>query len=101
MNYNILSDNTDRSPACKSYNNEEIQKEIEDDFNINLYKNVGDVYAKNNSQREYYTMPVTQSFNNQKDFADWLYNTGPTCKDGDGNKCYKNTINQTEFGRNN
>lgn len=97
MNYNILTDKTNREPACKSYNNYEIQEKIEDDFNVNLYKNIGDVFNKNNSQREYYTMPVTQSSNKQKEFAEWLYNTGPTCKDGNGNQCVKNNSNRLEI----
>ena len=97
MNYNILTDKTNRDPACKSYNNYEIQEKIEDDFNVNLYKNIGDVYSKNNSQREYYTMPVTQSTNKQKEFAEWLYNTGPTCKDGNGYQCVKNNSNRLEI----
>ena len=96
MNY-TLTDNPKRGPACKSYNNLEIQEKIEDDFDVNLYKNVGDVFNKNNSQREFYTMPVTQSSNNQKEFAEWLYNTGPTCKDGNGYKCVKNNSNRLEI----
>lgn len=97
MNYNILVDDTKREPACKSYDNEEIKEEIENDFNLNLYKNVGDIFNRNNSQREYYTMPVTQSYNNQKDFANWLYNTGPSCKDGNGEKCVKNNSGPLEI----
>lgn len=81
MNFNYITDDRYRAPACKSYDNDEIKEEIEDKFNYNLYRDVGDLYSKNNSQREFYTMPSTQVTNNQTSFAKWLYNTGPTAKE--------------------
>ena len=59
---------------------------ITDKFNHNLYRDVSDLYGKNNSQRQYYTMPSTTLPNNQTEFAKWCYNTGPTCKE-DTIKC--------------
>ena len=56
-------------------------KTIEDKFGYNLYRDVGDLYGKSNSQREFYTMPATTIPNNQTACAKWLYNTGPTCKE--------------------
>ena len=32
-------------------------------------------------ERSFYTMPVTNVHNNQTDFAKWLYDRGPTCKE--------------------
>ena len=81
MNFNIITDKRDRSKACDSWNSKEVKKEIEDKFNYNLYRNVSDLYGKNNSQRQYYTMPSTTMPNDQTAFAKWCYNTGPTCKE--------------------
>ncbi len=86
MNFNNITDDRDRPPACKSFDNDVVKKKIEENFNYNLYRDVGDLYSKNNSQREFYTMPNTKSVNDQNSFARWLYETGPTCKE-DGIKC--------------
>ena len=86
MNFNNITDDRDRPPACKSYDNQEIKEDIEEKFNENLYRDVGDLYGKNNSQREFYTMPNTKSVNDQTSFAKWCYYQGPTCKE-DGTRC--------------
>jgi hypothetical protein len=81
MNINLITDNKEKPPPLPSWNNNEIQKDIEDKFGYNLYRDVGDLYGKSNSQREYYTMPSTTIPNNQTSFAKWCYSTGPTCKE--------------------
>lgn len=81
MNFNNITDDRFRAPACKSYDNEKIKEEIDDKFNYNLYRDVGDLYSKNNSQREFYTMPNTQVVNDQTSYAKWLYNTGSSSKE--------------------
>lgn len=72
--------------ACKI--NRDVEKKMSQRFNHNLYKDVGDVYEKSNSQRQYYTMPSTTIPNDQNSFARWLYKVPTTCKSGDGNQCY-------------
>jgi hypothetical protein len=86
MNYNIITDKGNRTEACKSWNNKKIKKNIKEKFNNNLYRDVSDLYGKNNSQRQYYTMPSTTMPNKQTEFAKWCYNTGPICKE-DTIKC--------------
>ena len=81
MNFNIITDKRDRSKACDSWDSKKVKKEIENKFNHNLYRDVSDLYGKNNSQRQYYTMPATTMPNDQTAFAKWCYNTGPTCKE--------------------
>ena len=81
MNYNVLVDSPEKPNACKSYNNNKVKDNIEKNFNLNLYRDVSDLYQKNNSQRQYYTMPSTTMPNDQTKFAKWCYNTGPTCKE--------------------
>ena len=67
-----------------------VKKEMNDKFNTGLYQDVGDVWGKNNSQRQFYTMPNTSIPNKQKEFALWLYNRGPTCKEGNRYQCFAN-----------
>lgn len=81
MNINLITDSKNKEAPLSSWNNDKIQKEIEDKFNYNLYRDVGDLYGKNNSQREFYTMPSTTIPNNQTSFAKWCYGVGPTCKE--------------------
>ena len=81
MNINLITDSKDKEAPLPSWNNDKIQKEIEDKFGYNLYRDVGDLYGKNNSQREFYTMPSTTIPNNQTSFAKWCYGVGPTCKE--------------------
>ncbi len=81
MNFNLITDDRFRAPACHSFDNKEVKEEIEDKFNYNLYRDVGDLYSKNNSQREFYTMPSTEVIPDQTSYAKWLYYTGPTCKE--------------------
>ena len=67
-----------------------IKEQMEKAFNHGLYQDVGDVWGKNNGQRQFYTMPNTSIPNKQKEFALWLYNRGPTCKEGNGYQCFAN-----------
>jgi len=91
----LMTDYID-NPTRKAYSakfrppNKEIDKRIKDTFNINLYKDLSDVFEKENSQRQYYTVPSTTIPNNQRTFANWLYNTPPTCKEGNGAQCVAN-----------
>ena len=89
MNF-LVTDERTKKPACQSYNNKEIKKVIEDKFNKKLYRDINSVYNNENSQREFYTMPNTEVMNRQKDLAEWLYKTPPTCKEGNGNQCVAN-----------
>jgi hypothetical protein len=81
MNINIITDNKEKPEAPPSWNNVDLQKEIDNKFGYNLYRDVGDLYGKSNSQRQYFTMPSTTIPNNQTSFAKWCYSVGPTCKE--------------------
>jgi hypothetical protein len=69
----------ERDPAC-DISDPEIKKEIEANFNNNLYRDIDDVFGKMNSQRQFYTMPSTTIPNKQDEFAKWLYLSPKTCK---------------------
>ena len=69
---------------------EELAKNIDKNFDNKLYKNFDDIYDRNNSKRQFYTTAITKIPNNQKKFANWLYNTNKTCKEGNGFQCNMN-----------
>jgi hypothetical protein len=73
----------DRLEAC-DINDPEIKKMADDAFNHNLYRDVGDLWGKNNSQRQFFTMPWTTIPNKQDEFARWLYLSPATCKEDQG-----------------
>lgn len=83
---NEYAENPKREKACKI--NNKVNEYIDQYFNEDLYRSVDDIYNKNASERQYYTMPVTEIPNNQDKFAQWLYgNDEKTCKEGNLLKC--------------
>ena len=79
--------NSSPPKSCPSYNNKGVQRRVEELFNEDLYRDVKDVFNKNNSQRQFYTVPGSNVPNDQSSFANWLYGTPPTCKEGNGIAC--------------
>ena len=82
-----LFNNSGNIKSCQSYNNKEVQRQIEKNFNKDLYKDANDIFGKNNSQRQFYSVPGKSIPNDQESFAKWLYSTPPTCKEGNGVQC--------------
>ena len=82
-------DNRKRAGACNVLNKNN-QLKIEDSFNKNLYRDASDIFNRNNSQRQFVTVPSTTYPNNQNLFANWLYGTPTTCKEGNGAQCVAN-----------
>tara|TARA_B100000795_G_C22697106_1_gene398069 strand:+ start:254 stop:913 length:660 start_codon:yes stop_codon:yes gene_type:complete len=90
---NILLDdykNPNRKIQTPLLKNNNLQEEIKNKFENNLYKDVSSVYERNNSQRQYYTNPITTIPNDQKNFAQWLYGNPKTCKEGNSAQCVGN-----------
>lgn len=83
---NEYVENPDRPEAC-SVDDPVIKNGVEDNFYKNLFRDVGDVYGKMNSQRQFFTMPNTKIPNDQKKIAMWLYGITPSCKDGNTENC--------------
>lgn len=84
-----LGHNPTRPAAC-DVEHPKVQDTIDKNFNARLFKDVGDLYGKMSSQREFYTVPSTTIPNDQTSFAEWLYGKGPTCKEGNGFSCNQN-----------
>lgn len=93
---NILPDDYLKNPnreainKINNYINPKINNLIDSKFNYNLYRDVNDVFNRNPSQRQFYTMPVTTIPNEQGKFAKWLYGNSKSCKEGNGSKCVSN-----------
>ena len=90
MNPKLTDFGNNKPPApksCPTYNNVGVQRRVEDLFNEDLYRDVTDVFGKNNSQRQFFTVPGNQVPNDQGAFAQWLYGTPPTCKEGNATAC--------------
>jgi hypothetical protein len=80
-----LDDENNSIPAC-DINDEEIKTEIKEEFNRDLYRNIDDLFERKNSDRQFYTLPVTTDPSDRDKFINWLYKKPRTCKE-DGLQC--------------
>ena len=56
-------------------------------------------FGKNNSQRQFYTVPGKTNPNDLESYKNWLYSTPPTCKEGNGLQCAANQIGVRPMGK--
>lgn len=83
----LLSDystNPNRPPACDLFGDIDqhgTMDQVEEKFSNNLFRDVDDVFGRTNSQRQFYTNPITTIPNDQSTFARWLYGDARSCKD--------------------
>jgi hypothetical protein len=86
----VFADYLDASniPEPCNVDDKDIHKEMNFLYNSSIYRNIEDVFERENSQRVFYTVPITTVPNKQTEFANWLYKTGPTCKENSANCTY-------------
>lgn len=79
----VFADYLDANKLTEPCNSDdpEISNQMQNMYNSTIYRNLSDVWERENSQRMFYTTPIQTIPNNQTDFANWLYKTGPTCKE--------------------
>lgn len=66
-----------------SNNTEQIANAVERDLNNNLFQDAGGFFfQRENSQRQWYSVPSGSVPNDQESFASWLYMTPGNCKNG-------------------
>lgn len=95
MNLSIMDYNTNKNIEIdKNITNEEINNNIVGDF---PYDDDGGSNRKM-LERSFYTMPVTNVVNDQTEFAKWLYDKGPTCKENT-TMCYNSLPDRLQMGR--
>jgi len=88
--------NPNRQAACpltKDIRNAEIKN-----FRFNMIPDVSDMYGKNITDRDFYTMPCTTAVNDQNGFLQFLYGDFGKCK-SNGIDCLKHRDNQFSRGR--
>jgi len=85
----LVYDSRTRDMGCDSVK-PEIQNQIEAEYNKYCIKDISDIYNHNSGRRQFYTVASTTYPNNQGAFANWLYKTPPTCKEGNGAQCVAN-----------
>ena len=91
MNPTIYGENNSKKP-CLSYNNKGIQKDIENKFNADLYKDVNDIFGRNNSQRQFYTVPGKTNPNDLESYKNGYILRHQHVKSGNGLQCAANQI---------
>jgi hypothetical protein len=77
--------------AC-DYDNKMIEENVNNYFKSNVYKDVNDIYERNFSERQFYTVPASTIPNDRKSYEQWLYHRDKTCKENNGIQCYNNII---------
>ena len=65
-----------------------IQKEMNNLYNSSIFRNTSDVFARNNSQNMFYTVPTNLGVQGQTDYRNWLFKTNQTCKENTANCSY-------------
>lgn len=82
---NVMPDDYDNKPnrekAC-SHSSEKIKKKVENAFYKRFPRDTNDLYGRNNSFRQFYSMPATTIPNDRESFQKWTYNLPKTCKEG-------------------
>ena len=77
--------------AC-SYDNKMIEDNVNNFFKNNVYKDVNDIYEREFSERQFYTVPASTIPNDRESYEKWLYYRDKTCKENNGIQCYNNII---------
>ena len=71
-----------RGAACMDRNTQD------NNWSQGLFRNVNDVWDRNNGQLTFNTQPSTTIPNDRDAFQKWLYQIPYVCKDGDMEACY-------------
>jgi hypothetical protein len=74
-------------PEACNVDDDEIKEKMSDCFNEGLFMDVGDSFERENSQRQFFTVPQMNP-PDQTAFANWLYKTDDICK-VDQTKCLR------------
>ncbi len=83
--------NPDR-PAAAPTDDPMVNAQLDDFFRTNFFNDPTDVFGKNQSQRQFITMPSTTIPNDRESYQNWLYKMYPEpCKAGGREACYPGT----------
>jgi hypothetical protein len=79
----------DISNSCSPLSSNSKDK-IRNNFNKNLFKDASDIFNSRNGFRQFYTVPGNTFPNDRDTFMKWCYATDKSCKEGNGEQCFKN-----------
>lgn len=82
-----FGNNVEIKESCTSFDNKGVQKKIDEYFDEGVFKEFSDIFNNKNSQRQFFTVPGRDIPNDQGSFAQWLYGSPPTCKEGNQIDC--------------
>lgn len=83
-----FNNDKDNIPQACNVDDEEINNDINLKFHEKMFRNIDDVFDRENSIRQFYTLPSTSIPNNQIEFAKWCYDNGGGCMVNQ-NKCLR------------
>jgi hypothetical protein len=88
---NVLMDEINNNPAkppAVYTNSPAVKKELDAYFQTSIYSDPGDVFQRNQGQRQFVTPPSTSVPNDAGSFQDWLFRVPEkTCKEGNMSAC--------------
>jgi hypothetical protein len=88
---NEYGSNPERPPAT-SVTDGAAKESLNDFFRTQWYSDPTDVFGRNQSQRQFITMPSTSIPNDRESYQNWLYKIpGKTCKEGGRQACLPGT----------
>ena len=79
MNPTVNDFGSEMPPKACNIEDDEIIDDITTSFNKDLFMDVSDLYERQNSQRQFYSIPGS-SYPDTINFANWLYSPESTCK---------------------
>ena len=97
MNF-MLFDNPDKPEACDACNYDDVKEDMRKEFKKDIIPDPADLWGRNISDRNFFTMPWTKIVNEQTEFAKWTYGNGGECKNL-GLNCDKNLDNRYQQSR--
>jgi hypothetical protein len=84
---NEISDFPTKPPA-KYTASGDVRERLDKQFSVQVYSDPGDVWNRNQGQRQFYTTPSTSVPNDRDSYQNWLYRIpGKTCKEGNMAAC--------------
>jgi Family of unknown function (DUF5762) len=94
---NEIADYPTKPPAKFSASGP-VKATLESQFQKKVYGDPGDVWNRNQGQREFYTMPSTSIPNDRESYQNWLYRVpGKTCKEGNTAACTTDGSNGSQY----
>ena len=95
MNTSVDDFNKPNVPVACNADDEDIHDDMELNFNLDMYRDLEDVYNRKNSQRQFFTVAHNIP-NDQEAFARWCYRMPATCKT-DQTRCLKYQDLRTKY----